>query len=60
MMLLLPGDISLHLFEVRLTHGKIRVAALPFKIREIAATPALAENNIYLRTPTTLYAFGKN
>jgi outer membrane protein assembly factor BamB len=29
-----------------------------FKER-IAATPALVENNIYIRTPTTLYAFGK-
>jgi outer membrane protein assembly factor BamB len=29
-----------------------------FKER-IAATPALVENNIYVRTPTTLYAFGK-
>jgi len=26
----------------------------------IAATPALAGNNGYIRTPTTLYAFGKN
>lgn len=25
----------------------------------LAATPALVENNIYLRTPTALYAFGK-
>ncbi len=25
----------------------------------IAATPALVENTIYIRTPTTLYAFGK-
>jgi outer membrane protein assembly factor BamB len=30
-----------------------------FKER-IAATPALAGNNVYIRTPTTLYAFGKN
>jgi outer membrane protein assembly factor BamB len=29
-----------------------------FKER-IAATPALAENRLYLRTPTALYAFGK-
>ncbi len=29
-----------------------------FKER-IAATPALAGNNLYLRTPTTLYAFGE-
>jgi len=29
-----------------------------FKER-IAATPALAEKNLYLRTPTTLYAFGE-
>jgi hypothetical protein len=29
-----------------------------FKER-IAATPALAEDNIYIRTPTALYAFGK-
>ena len=29
-----------------------------FKER-IAATPALVENNIYIRTPTALYAFGK-
>jgi outer membrane protein assembly factor BamB len=29
-----------------------------FKER-IAGTPALVENNIYIRTPTTLYAFGK-
>jgi outer membrane protein assembly factor BamB len=30
-----------------------------FKER-IAATPALAGNSVYIRTPTTLYAFGKN
>ena len=29
-----------------------------FKER-VAATPAVVENNIYVRTPTSLYAFGK-
>lgn len=34
-MLLLPGDVLLHLFQIRLAHGKIRVAALPLKARKI-------------------------
>jgi hypothetical protein len=38
MMFLLPDDVLLHRFEIRLAHGKIRVAALPFKVRVIATT----------------------
>ena len=36
MMLLLPGDVLLYLFEIRLAHGKIRVAALPLEVSVIA------------------------
>src|SRR2546428_505077 len=36
MMLLLSGDVFLHLFEIRLAHGKIRVAALPLEVGVIA------------------------
>src|SRR2546429_8045018 len=32
MMWLLSGNILLHLFEIRLAHGKIRIASLPFEI----------------------------
>ena len=31
-MFLLSGDVLLHLFEIGLAHGEIRVAALPFEI----------------------------
>ena len=31
-MLLLSGDVLFHLFEIRLAHGKIRVATLPFEV----------------------------
>src|ERR1043166_8269613 len=35
-MLLLSGDVLLHLFEIRLAHRKIRVAALPLEVGVIA------------------------
>ena len=35
-MFLLSGDVLLHRFEIRLAHGKIRVAALPFEVGVIA------------------------
>src|SRR5688572_15328839 len=37
MMLLLSGDVLLHLFEIRLAHREIRVAALPLEVGVIAA-----------------------
>jgi hypothetical protein len=36
MMLLLSGDVFLHLFKVGLAHGEIRVAALPLEVGVIA------------------------
>ena len=35
-MRLLSGDVLLHLFEIRLSHGEIRVAALPLEVGVIA------------------------
>src|SRR6266853_539011 len=37
-MLLLSGDVMLHLFEIRLAHGEIRVTALPIEVRVFATT----------------------
>ena len=38
MMLLLSGDVFLHLFEIRLAHGEIRVAAVSLEVGVIATT----------------------
>ena len=38
MMIFLLGDVLLYLFEIGLAHGKIRVAALPFEVDEVAPT----------------------
>ena len=37
-MLLLIGDVLLHLFEIGLAHGEIRVTALPLEVGVIATT----------------------
>src|SRR5436190_8499821 len=34
MVLLLTGEVTLHLLQIRLTHGKARVTALPGEIRQ--------------------------
>ena len=36
MMLLLSGDVLLHLFEIGLAYGEIRIAALPLEVGVIA------------------------